>query len=140
MSASRTYDRNPGSPTAVGALGNYLFDLNGWIIDISATLEPDADNDGFGDESQDQCLGQAGGSNGCPGPLPAAPSSQPVTKKKCKKHKHRSASAAKKHCKKKSKKGLASASRAPQRQEGKVVRMETDLDPDEALEAAGLLE
>jgi hypothetical protein len=61
------------------------------------------DNDGFGDESQDQCLGQAGTSNGCPVPSPpAAPQSQPVSKKKCKKHKHRSASPAKKkRCKKK---------------------------------------
>ena len=101
LNPADTYDYKSGTATAVGALGNYLSSLNGWIIDISATLEPDADNDGFGDESQDQCVGQAGGSNGCPGPLPAAPSSQPVTKKKCKKHKHRSASAAKKHCKKK---------------------------------------
>lgn len=30
--------------------------------------------------------------------------------------------------------------RPEQREEGKIVRMETDLDPDEALEAAGLLE
>jgi hypothetical protein len=98
-----TYDRRSGTATAVGALGNYLFDVTGWIIDISATLEPDADNDGFGDESQDQCLGQAGTSNGCPGPSPpVAPSRQPVSKKKCKKHKHRSASPAKKkRCKKK---------------------------------------
>src|SRR5262245_9513862 len=98
-----TYDRHSGIATAVGAPGNYLFDLSGWIVDISATLEPDADNDGFGDESQDQCLGQAGTSNGCPGPSPpVVPSRQPVSKKKCKKHKHRSASPAKKkRCKKK---------------------------------------
>ena len=96
-----TYDQNFGTATAIGALGNYAFNVTGWIVDISATLEADADNDGFGDESQDQCLGQAGTSNGCPGPLPAAPSSQPVTKNKCKKHKHRAASIAKKHCKKK---------------------------------------
>ena len=72
-------------------------------LSVSAILEPDADHDGFGDETQDQCLGQAGTSNGCPAPAPAAGPSQPapVAKKKCKKHKHRSASAAKKHCKKK---------------------------------------
>ena len=104
LNPADTYDRKFGTATAVGALGNYLFDLNGWIIDISATLEPDTDNDGFGDESQDQCLGQAGTSNGCPAPPPAAAPSQsaPVAKKKkCKKHKHRAASIAKKHCKKK---------------------------------------
>jgi len=96
-----TYDQRSGTATAVGALGNYNFNVTGWIIDISATLEPDVDNDGFGDESQDQCLGQAGTNNGCPAPSPAVLPSQPVSKKKCKKHKHRSASTAKKRCKKK---------------------------------------
>ena len=103
--AGDTFDFNSGTATAIGALGNFSSNLTGnyWILDISATLEPDADNDGFGDESQDQCLGQAGTSSGCPVPSPpAAPQSQPVSKKKCKKHKHRSASPAKKkHCKKK---------------------------------------
>jgi hypothetical protein len=32
---------------------------------VAATIEPDADNDGFGDETQDKCLGQSGTSNGC---------------------------------------------------------------------------
>jgi hypothetical protein len=36
-----------------------------------AVIEPDADTDGFGDESQDKCLGKRGPSNGCPAP-PAA--------------------------------------------------------------------
>jgi len=35
-------------------------------FDLSATLEPDADNDGFGDETQDACPGQPGATNGCP--------------------------------------------------------------------------
>jgi hypothetical protein len=35
---------------------------------IQGVIEPDADNDGFGDQSQDQCLAQAGSSNGCPPP------------------------------------------------------------------------
>jgi hypothetical protein len=105
-----TFDFNTGTATAIGALGNFTPNLpsNGWIVDISATLEPDVDKDGFGDESQDQCLGQAGTNNGCPVPSPpavsppAAPPSQPVTKKKCKKHKHHSAfPAKKKRCKKK---------------------------------------
>jgi hypothetical protein len=34
--------------------------------DISAMLEPDADHDGFGDESQDKCVGTPGTANGCP--------------------------------------------------------------------------
>lgn len=35
-------------------------------VPIQGVIEPDADGDGFGDESQDQCPGQAGPSNGCP--------------------------------------------------------------------------
>jgi hypothetical protein len=34
-------------------------------LNVAATLEPDADGDGFGDETQDQCPGQAGTENGC---------------------------------------------------------------------------
>jgi hypothetical protein len=63
------------------------------LLDISATLEPDADNDGFGDETQDACPSNASSQAPCP----------VQHKKKCKKHKkkHRSAEAAKKKkCKK----------------------------------------
>lgn len=35
-------------------------------IDIAAGLEPDADSDDFGDESQDKCVGTPGTANGCP--------------------------------------------------------------------------
>ena len=71
-------------------------------LDLSATLEPDADNDGFGDETQDQCPTNAGTQGSCP---VSAPVTTPK-KKKCKKHKkkHRSAESAKKKCKKKKKK------------------------------------
>jgi hypothetical protein len=65
---------------------------------ISALVEPDADHDGFGDETQDGCPAQAATHGPC----------VVVKKKKCKKKKkkHRSATAAKKkkHCKKKRKK------------------------------------
>jgi hypothetical protein len=40
------------------------------LVNIAAVVEPDADGDGFGDETQDQCLGVAGTSNGCPVPVP----------------------------------------------------------------------
>ena len=67
---------------------------------VAATVEPDGDSDGFGDETQDQCPGVTGPVNGCP-----APTSVPTTpaKKKCKKKKHKrsAASAKKKKCKKK---------------------------------------
>jgi hypothetical protein len=39
---------------------------------ISGVIEPDADNDGFGDETQDQCVGQVGPVNGCPARLTVA--------------------------------------------------------------------
>jgi hypothetical protein len=61
-------------------------------IDLSSVLEPDADQDGFGDETQDQCSSNAATQGPC------------VKHKKCKKQKkkHRSADAAKKKkCKKK---------------------------------------
>ena len=61
---------------------------------MQAHIEPDADGDGFGDETQDLCPSQAGTQGAC-------------VKKKCKKkkHKHHSASTAKtKKCKKHKKK------------------------------------
>jgi len=107
-----TFDFNSGTATAIGAVGNFSPNVvaNYWILDISATLEADADNDGFGDETQDQCLGTTGPQNGCPAP-PAPPNSPtgqqaPAAKKKCKKkkEKHSAESAKKKKCKKKKRK------------------------------------
>jgi hypothetical protein len=63
-------------------------------VDVSAKLEPDADHDGFGDETQDQCPANAATQGAC--------AASPTPRKKCKKKKHRSADAAKKKkCKKK---------------------------------------
>jgi hypothetical protein len=66
-------------------------------VDLAAVLEPDADQDGFGDETQDQCPSDPTTRGQCPAP--------PVTtaaKKKCRKKKHPSAESAKrKKCKKK---------------------------------------
>lgn len=57
-------------------------------VNASAVVQPDADRDLFGDETQDKCPGKAGPVDGCP------------LKKKCKKkHKRHQASAAKKRCK-----------------------------------------
>jgi hypothetical protein len=58
-SAFGTPDSNPGDVLMFPA-GQMDRRLN-----VSATLEPDADADGFGDETQDQCLGEAGTENGC---------------------------------------------------------------------------
>ena len=63
---------------------------------VQYSVEPDADHDGFGDETQDKCATNATTHGTCPPPTAAN------KKKKCKKHKKRSASAeaAKKKCKK----------------------------------------
>jgi hypothetical protein len=73
---------------------NVPFDYSGTDsgnrVNALAVVEPDADRDVFGDETQDKCVGKSGPVNGCPAPL----------KKKCKKkHKRHQASAAKKRCK-----------------------------------------
>jgi hypothetical protein len=70
---------------------------SGFKLAIGAILEPDADNDGFGDETQDACPTNAAAQGACP---------LVVKKKKCKRHKkkHRAAEVAKKkHCKRKRK-------------------------------------
>lgn len=48
-----------------------LFDSGATQLDVSAELEPDADGDGFGDESQDQCPTDAGAQGECPVSPPA---------------------------------------------------------------------
>jgi hypothetical protein len=58
----------PGDPSLDAPPGTtltYEFDA-GDQLDLSAVLEPDADRDGFGDESQDKCIGTPGTANGCP--------------------------------------------------------------------------
>ena len=46
----------------------------GFRMSIQATFEPDADVDGFGDETQDGCRGISGPNNGCPaGVTPTTP-------------------------------------------------------------------
>jgi hypothetical protein len=65
------------------------FNQENFRQDISAVLEPDADHDGFGDETQDQCPANASTQGPCP-------------KKKCKhKKKHKSGAVIAKKCKKK---------------------------------------
>jgi hypothetical protein len=53
-------------------------------IDVSAVLEPDADRDGFGDESQDRCVGTPGTANGCPSTVTIDKLKQKGTKPKVK--------------------------------------------------------
>lgn len=92
-----TYDYRFGTATPVGTSNPYTMG-SGFIEDIAARLEPDADHDLYGDETQDQCPTNAA----TQGPCPVTPVTT-AKKKKCKKKKHkRSAeSAKKKKCKKK---------------------------------------
>jgi hypothetical protein len=68
----------------VGATDDYespaeIFTLADLRLDISAILEPDADGDGFGDETQDQCVGSPGPNEGCPDPSPPGDTASPDT-------------------------------------------------------------
>ena len=78
-----------------GTTATYRIDSSNYQIDVAAVLEPDADHDGFGDESQDQCPTNANTQGPCPAPV----------KKKCKKHKkkHKSGAVIAKKCKHKKK-------------------------------------
>ena len=49
----------------------------GELWNVAAVLEADADADGFGDETQDACLGQAGPNSGCLTPPANPPQPQP---------------------------------------------------------------
>jgi hypothetical protein len=50
---------------------------DGMLWNVAAVLEPDADADGFGDETQDACLGEAGPNSGCATPPANPPQPQP---------------------------------------------------------------
>ena len=97
-----TFDFHQGAALAVGDEPAFTPNV-GAVWDIAARLEADADGDGFGDETQDQCPTDPSTHAACPvTPVTPAPS---VKKKKCKKHKkkHSAESAKKKKCKKKKK-------------------------------------
>jgi len=73
-----------GSSVSFGTVGAFL-------LNLAATVEPDADHDGFGDETQDQCPTNAATQGPCP-----------VRKKKCKHRKrHKSSAVITKKCKNK---------------------------------------
>ena len=84
-----------GSTVSLGTVGPYL-------LNLAATVEPDSDSDGFGDETQDQCIGAAGPQNGCPAPTGQRAAAIKKCKKKAK-QKHWSKKKLNK-CKKKAKK------------------------------------
>jgi hypothetical protein len=58
--------KDTGPLGAVYVEGQSLTCASGVAANVSATLEPDGDGDGFGDETQDRCLGVKGRATGCP--------------------------------------------------------------------------
>jgi hypothetical protein len=71
-----------GGFPAVGESENYGGTNSGRRLNLAASVEPDADGDGFGDETQDQCPTNAGTQGACP-------SAQQPQQKRCKKGFHR---------------------------------------------------
>ena len=55
-------DVPPGTPVTFAGTGSSL------RVDVSAVVEPDSDNDGFGDETQDQCPTDDTAQGACPVP------------------------------------------------------------------------
>lgn len=68
------------------------------LVNVSAVLEPDADRDGFGDETQDQCPTNATTQGPCPMTAAAPTGQRAAAIKKCKK---RHSKKARKKCRKK---------------------------------------
>ena len=56
--------------SALGDVGTTAYPgiYTGYTLDVAAHLEPDADRDGFGDETQDQCPTDASTQGTCPSP------------------------------------------------------------------------
>lgn len=65
--AADTFAFRFGTITPVGATAAYTTS-SGFIWDIAASLEPDADGDGFGDATQDACPQAATTQSACPAP------------------------------------------------------------------------
>jgi hypothetical protein len=55
-----------GSDLSPGTTATFNPPVPNIQLDVAANLEPDGDRDGFGDETQDRCLGVPGPMDGCP--------------------------------------------------------------------------
>ena len=76
--------------TADGATTTFVSNVANFRVNATARIEPDADNDGFGDETQDQCpsdastqgtcAGGGGGTGGGGGPADTNPPETKITK------------------------------------------------------------
>src|SRR5829696_2465353 len=65
---------------AVGATQEFSSDLEERLVAVAAVVEPDADKDGYGDETQDKCPESAGAQAPCPALLLDAVSQAPGRK------------------------------------------------------------
>jgi hypothetical protein len=74
------------------------------LVNVSAVLEPDADQDGFGDETQDQCPTNAATQGPCPTAITATGQQAAQIKKCKKKFKGKAKAKKRKKCIKKAKK------------------------------------
>jgi hypothetical protein len=63
--AGNTYNSETGTDPAPGQTRTLGGPIDGGRLNVSATLEPDADGDGYGDESQDQCPAGASTHGAC---------------------------------------------------------------------------
>jgi hypothetical protein len=71
---SDTWDERENGVTPVGSTGAFT-PRDALILDISAQLEPDADRDGYGDETQDKCPSDPATQATCPVGSPSNPGS-----------------------------------------------------------------
>lgn len=62
-----------GAEPAVGATSALGGDYSGMRLNVTATVEPDVDVDGYGDESQDGCPADAATQDACPSGSPPPP-------------------------------------------------------------------
>jgi hypothetical protein len=101
--AGNSLQRFAGDPP-LAMSSNFLAPQPTLKLNLAATVEPDADGDRFGDETQDGCPTDTAAQGACP--VASTPTPTPTPTKKCKRKKSKkSASAAKKKkkrgCKKK---------------------------------------
>jgi hypothetical protein len=59
------YGQSEGALLYQGGVGDFSTEENSNLVPLRAVLEPDADGDGFGDETQDKCLGNAAVQTDC---------------------------------------------------------------------------
>ena len=71
---------HPAGDLPPGGTATFNPPVAGIQVDIAAMLELDADGDGFGDETQDQCPGVSGPEDGCPPAVDTDPPETTITK------------------------------------------------------------